>query len=153
MESPQWLATFQWVGGGVVTLLALFGVGKLFEIWFTRKLKKKDDAESVHATNQQHQFEYDSKFIQTLLSRVETLERKLEEVQKENLTQAVKGERVSAENEHLKTDNTRLQKRVEDLQQENKQQALKIINLENSNRRLESEVQDLKELVNSKLGK
>lgn len=146
----QWLAVGQWFGGTIFAILTLLGAAKLLENRQARKYQKLDNAEQVHITNQAKQIDADSQFMQSLIKRVENLEREHKEMQNKLLDQAVTTARTEEENKHLKETNERQAQEIKELREDRRQMGLKIVNLENALQMTQSRLDAFMKEINGK---
>lgn len=94
MENP-WIV-------GIVSLLSLFGVANIIQQVLTRFWKKRDDAETVHSTNDGKLIDASSHAFTQVLERLRTVESRVNELTDKLAEEMKTNSRLSAENELLK---------------------------------------------------
>jgi predicted nuclease with TOPRIM domain len=107
------------------TLLTLTGIGAILTFagkqFVVRYFKSKDKGDEIHETNQSKQIDADTQFRADLIKRVETLERELKEMQKEQVSQARRDATLTTQNEHLEKENARQAGEITDLKTRNRE--------------------------------
>jgi CheY-like chemotaxis protein len=126
-----------WLGGIAVTLLSLFGVGKIVEMLLARFFTKKDVRTQTIETNAAESLRADAQFRADLIRRVEKLEEEQRVMQGTLLSQAVENKALTVENEHLKRQNDQQEQKLERLRTETKE-------LRAENRDLRGQLHDTK---------
>jgi septal ring factor EnvC (AmiA/AmiB activator) len=107
------LSTIQIIGGVMVSILSLFGIGKLFELLMRRRWEKNDADAEKHKTTSDKQIDADVNAFDSIFQRLTIVETKLDEVQEQLMAQKVENAKLEGENVRLSKDNDRLEKEID----------------------------------------
>lgn len=136
METSQLIPLFQWLGAGVGGLLALFGVGKLLEIYVRHRIKRRDDRDTLHQSNQGKVIDQDQNAFNSMERRLDKLTERFDKLQEDYSSLMAQNAGLEKENEFLKRDNERLQREVEYIRKESLERGGRI-------KQLEQQIEDL----------
>jgi regulator of replication initiation timing len=92
----------QWLGGGVLAVLAVFGAGNLILAVVKRYWSKHDIRDDLHASNQGKAIDQDVEAFKRTDDRLTRLEAKFDKLQEDHNSLMVENAGLKAENEHLK---------------------------------------------------
>lgn len=106
------------------TLLAVFGVlgiGAIVRAFLDRHWKLKDAKVADNSINHASDLDASSEFRDALIKRIETLEKRLDDVNSVLTSQMKENARLAFENESLKAENVRLEGEIEELRADAKE--------------------------------
>lgn len=98
------------LAGAIIT-----GLLFLLKHFVTRATNRTDKQERIKETNIGKELEAEESFRDSLIRRVEILESKIDDLNKEVKEQGIENATIKAENVNLKKDNQRLEREIEDL--------------------------------------
>jgi predicted nuclease with TOPRIM domain len=120
---------YQWLGGGALALLGLLLGNKVVETYVAHRLKKKDERDGIHQTNQKAVIDADVTAFTLITERLAKVEQRLDEMQEKNST--------------LTAGNARLEEQNKNLTETNQRQEKEIVRLRDDNRALNTRVEQL----------
>ena len=129
-------AAMQWLGYGVVAVLATLKFGDLILKFVERLWKKNDDRKTLHESIAAKQIDSEDRLRLDLMKRVENLEQKVEEGQRDRVELIKANAALEAENKSLHDQTNRQDAEIKFLREEKNKQAERISGLESEIREL-----------------
>lgn len=93
----------------MVTVLSLFGGSKIVQMFLERHWSKDDGSKAIHETNQAAQIASESQAFSHILTRLKSVEDRVNDLTDKLADEKALSARLGAENEGLKRDNVRLE--------------------------------------------